>query len=383
MPPDNPSLTARIDYNRHHPGATAPATRHILDVFHGQIQAGLHPGAQLVVLHQGLPLVDVAAGQAQRRRPQPVRPETVFLTFSVTKAFTAACIHRLLEEGRLAWDEPVASYWPEFGRNHKHTITLRQVLCHQAGLPTRGMYAFLPLWPFPSLSARAIAAVRPQYPPGSLTAYHLLNYGFILGEIIRRVSGQPPEQYLSDTFLTPLGLTHTWLGWPRGRDWQRAGIYAGDPGQRTPVRLFNLPLIRRTPQAAATLHSTARELAIFYQMLLNGGLYAGQRFLRPETIADALRLAYDGKDYTMGARMRWASGFHLGGTYNRGVATGSGMGQASTQRTFGHFGHNSCMAWADPDAQIVVAFTVNQLLDRVPSAARWQAISDAVWAAAA
>jgi CubicO group peptidase (beta-lactamase class C family) len=379
----NPTLNIPIAFNRPHPLAATPTVQAIRDVFEEQITRGLHPGAQLVVLLEGLPLVDLAAGLTHRAGKRPVTPETIFLTFSVTKAFTAACIHRLVQDGKLAWDEPLATYWPAFGRNGKAAITLRHVMLHQAGLPMRGARTFFALWPFPRVVGSAIAAARPQFPPGERTAYHALNYGYILGELIRRVSGRPPEEYLYNTFLAPLGLTHTWLGWRRGWRWQRAGLSSGSEEQRPAALLFNLPFIRYTPQAAATLHSTARDMAIFYQMLLNGGQYAGQRLLEAATINQALELVTDGRDETMGARMRWALGYHLGGTYNRGVAVGSGMGQRSSQRTFGHFGHNSCMAWADRDAQLVVAFTVNQLLDRVPSAARWQAISDAVWAVVA
>lgn len=377
----NPSFNTPINFNQRHPQAASPAVQAIQDVFQEQITRGLHPGAQLVVLHEGLPLLDLAGGVTQRDGNRLVTPETVFFTFSVTKSFTAACIHRLVQDGKLAWDEPLATYWPAFGRNGKSTVTLRHVMLHQAGLPTRGLYPFLLLWPFPRLVGRAVAAAHPQLPAGERTAYHALNYGYILGELIRRVSGQPPERYLYDAFLAPLGLTHTWLGWRRGWAWERAGLSSGSETQRPVALLFNLPFIRYTPQAAATLHSTAREMAIFYQMLLNEGQYARQRLLDAATVNHALELVYDGRDETMGARMRWALGYHLGGTYNRGVAVGSGMGQRSTQHTFGHFGHNSCMAWADRDAQVVVAFTVNQLLDRIPSAARWQAISDAVWAA--
>lgn len=377
----NPTFNTPIDFNQRQLVAASPAVQAIQDVFQEQIARGLHPGAQLVVLHQGRPLLDLAAGVTQRDSARPVTPETVFLTFSVTKAFTAACIHRLVQDGKLAWDEPLATYWPAFGRNGKSAATLRHVMLHRAGLPTRGFYPFLLLWPFPRLVGRAIAAARPQFPAGERTAYHPLNYGYILGELIRRVSGQAPERYLDSTFLAPLGLTHTWLGWRRGWQWQRAGLSSGSETQRPAALLFNLPFIRNTPQGAATLHSTARELAIFYQMLLNEGQYAGLRLLEAATVRQAVQLVTDGRDETMGARMRWALGYHLGGTYNRGVAVGSGMGQRSSQQTFGHFGHNSCMAWADRDAQIVVAFTVNQLLDRIPSAARWQAISDAVWAA--
>ena len=144
---------------------------------------------------------------------------------------------------------------------------------------------------------------------------------------------------------------------------------------------FNLPAIRAAVVPAATLHSNAREIAIFYQMLVNGGKYAGRRYVQPETIAAATSLGYEGYDATIGLHVRWAHGFHLGGVIPANNVPDHGMGKGSTVRTFGHFGQASCMAWADPDADIVVVFLCNRLLDRPSVLARYQEISDAVWEA--
>jgi CubicO group peptidase (beta-lactamase class C family) len=145
------------------------------------------------------------------------------------------------------------------------------------------------------------------------------------------------------------------------------------------VQAFNVPIVRGAIIPAASLNSTARDLATFYQMLLNSGRYAGQQFLRTETITAATRLGYEGMDETIKYPVRWAHGFSLGGKLNVNPDEVCGMGQKSTIHTFGHFGMASSMAWADPDADITVAFTCNRLIEDKQANLRWQELSDAVW----
>lgn len=379
-PLTNPSLITPITFTT---PAADPAWNEVRQLFGQQIAAGLHPGAQLVVLHHGQVVVDEAAGIAQRRAATPVTPDTLFMTLSVTKAFTAVCVHKLIEDGRLELDAPVATYWPAFGRRGKAEVTLRQVLTHQAGLPQRGLYAHIPLWPFWPLVTRAVAVSRLEHPPGRHIAYHPMNFGFILGEVVRRVTGQALARYLATTFLEPLGLRHTSLGLPRRPAYPVAGLYSDDPRQRMVAALFGARIIRRAPLPAASLHSTARDIAIFYQMLLNEGMYAGRHYLQPTTLAAATQIAAEGRDRTLGIRMRWGLGLHLGGNLNPKSPVGNGMGWGSSAASFGHFGHNSSMTWADRRAQLVVVFLANQLRNRLESAQRWQALSDAIWDAAA
>lgn len=363
-------------------GMSQAGVRRIEEVFEEQLDRGLHPGAQLVVLRHGQVVVDLAAGLADVRRKIPVTHDTPFLTWSCTKPFTGMCVHRLIEEGKVEWDAPVARYWPEFGCKGKESATIRHVFLHQAGIPRRGIYTQFLLWSNWERVTRNVAGLPAEFPPGSRTAYHLVNYGFILGEVVRRVTGQPIQDYLRQTFLEPLGMRNSWLGLPANERPRAARLYC-DPSQRLAVLAFRWWRVRGAVMPAATLHSTARDLAIFYQMLLNGGLYASRRYVQPETIAAATTLGYEGYDETLGLHVRWAHGFELGGDI---PANGSAMGReasckgkGSTPRTFGHNGQASCMTWADPDAGVVVAFVCNRLLNDADSLARWKAISDAVW----
>jgi CubicO group peptidase (beta-lactamase class C family) len=285
----NPTVTVPITYGHEVAPSTAgmseAGVRQIVEVFEGQLARGLHPGAQLVVLRHGQVVVDRAAGLANVRRSVPVMPDTPFLTFSCTKPFAGMCVHKLIEEGKVEWDAPVARYWPEFGCKGKETVTIRQTFLHQAGIPARGIYIQFLLWPSWRLVTRNVAGLPAEFLPGTKTAYHLVNAGFILGEVVRRVTGMPIQDYLRRTYFEPLGTRNSWLGLPRSESARAARLYCGSPDQRPAVLAFNLPPIRRAVVPAATLNSTARDMAVFYQMLINRGQYAGRRYLRPETVA--------------------------------------------------------------------------------------------------
>jgi CubicO group peptidase (beta-lactamase class C family) len=336
---------------------------------------------------------DFAAGVARQRgnpiilQPWEAMPKGVFglwlscrekefIYYNNKMPLTLICVHHLIEQGKLEWDAPIAAYWPEFGCRGKEKATIRHTLLQQAGIPSRGMYAQVPLWPNWRLVTKNVAGTKAEFEPGSKTAYHFVNYGFILGEVVRRISGKPIDQYLAEFFFKPLGLKDSYLGLPSGEHYRAVKLHAGHRDQLGTVFVFNLPIIRTAVIPAATLHSSARDMAVFFQMLLNQGEYAGQRLLHRETIAAATASGYEGYDATVGKRVRWAYGFHLGGPE---LIYGRGMGKKSTVRTFGFFGQRSSMVWADPDTNIVVVLTHNRLLSTDESRVRWQLLSDAVW----
>ncbi|MBA3533565.1 MAG: beta-lactamase family protein [Ardenticatenales bacterium] len=353
----------------------------LVALFEQQVAEELHPGAQLVVLRHGQVVVDRAIGLADVKKKRPVTPDTPFLTFSVTKPIAGICLHRLIEEGKVAMDAPIATYWPEFGKAGKEEATIRHAFLHQAGIPTRGLNLQVLHWTSWARVTRNVAGLTAEYSPGSQIAYHLVNYGFIVGEVVRRVSGMPIDAYLRENFLEPMGLRNSWLGIPRHELARAARLYCGHPQQRNATILFSFPFIRGAVIPAATFNSTAREVAIFFQMMLNEGHYAGRRYLEPETLATATSLGAEGHDGIIGGVRRWGYGFELGGA-NPAIGLEPhevGMGKKSSLRTFGHFGNATCMAWADWDTGLVVTFTCNRLLSSSDSRKRWRALSDAVW----
>jgi CubicO group peptidase (beta-lactamase class C family) len=328
--------------------------------------------AQLCVLLDGQVVLDRAIG---------CRPDALFWLFSASKPFVALLVHLLAERGELSLDDPVAQYWPQFASAGKADVTVRQVLQHRSGLPVARSRVLDALamtdW---QRSVQHIEQASVAWPPGQVPAYHYISYGFILGELVRRVSGTGVAEFLAAEFLRPLGLRDTYLGLP-GELWPR----------HVPIRGRGLPGLvsqafvnrRQTREAvipAAGVSATARDLARFYQALLRGGELGGVRVLQAATVQEARRPSSDGEtDRFLLLPMRWSQGFQLGGPGPGGV-TGP-MGRLSSPLTFGHNGSNCCIVWADPDRDLVVAY-LTDILSAGPEGARHQAeVSDAIIAA--
>lgn len=348
-------------------------------VFDQQIHEGLHHGAQLVVHRHGDMLIDLSAGYSGKSKKIPITPETNFLTFSLTKPYTSVCIFKLIEGKEINLDDPVGYYWPEFSCRGKEDMTIKQVLLHQSGLPkNRLVYQILntPNW---KKIVDDLAKQKPNFPPGTKTAYQLLNYGFILGEIIQRVTGTPLDEYLRDEFLDPLGLTRTTMKIVDFKNEQFTPLSSGTLDHQVVAWIFNAERIRGSLIPAVSLHSTAREMAIFYQMLLNNGEYGGQRFLEPETVKLATSLGFEGFDESLGRKTRWGYGFFLGGDHELHPEYTDGMGKGSSLETFGHYGQRNSMVWADRRAGLVVVFLCNRFLSSNDNKLRLQQISNAIW----
>jgi CubicO group peptidase (beta-lactamase class C family) len=170
-------------------------------------------GAACAVYRDGRPVVDVWAGLADPAAGRPWREDTVQLVFSATKGITAACVNLLVERGVLGLDAPIATYWPEFAAAGKEAIPLRWALCHKAGvaaldaeLTLADVLAWHPV-------TAAVAAQAPNWEPGTAHGYHMRTFGWLLGEIVRRVDGRSIGRFLADEIARPLGLD-CWIGVP-------------------------------------------------------------------------------------------------------------------------------------------------------------------------
>ena len=334
--------------------------------------------AQLCVLRHGRVVVDVAVNCA---------PNALFWIFSASKPLTALLVHLLAERGALRLDGPVAAHWPEFARHGKQSITVRQVLAHRAGLPVaQGLVRDALVITDWQRSIRHLERARPTYPPGEVPAYHMVSYGFLLGELVRRISGEPVERFLRDEFLTPLGLRDTYLGLPARRAdrrsdelWERhVPIVGRGATERAVAVAANRRSFRAAVIPAAGISTTARDLARFYQALLLGGELDGVRVLRPETIEAARQPSSDGEiDRVIGLPIRWSYGFQLGGQSDERRSPNP-MGLLSDRRTFGHNGSNLCLGWADPTRQLVMVYLTDRLAARHVNAPHQAAVSDAI-----
>jgi CubicO group peptidase (beta-lactamase class C family) len=329
--------------------------------------------AQVCVLHDGQVVLDRAFGCA---------PDGLFLLFSAGKPFTAVLAHLLAERGLLRLDDPVAAYWPRFGAHGKDTITVRQVLQHRSGVPVaRSLVRDAVTAIDWNRSVRALERAEPRWPPGQVPAYHVLSFGFILGEVIQRVTGTDLPAVLREHLLDPLGLEDTYLGLPSAQWPRHVPVRAYGRGPRMRAAVFNRRRVRQAVIPAATVSSTARDLARFYQFLLSAA-GAGEHLLEPATIAAAIRPSSDGEvDGFLHLPIRWSQGFQLGGT-GPDPARPRPMGRSSSRDTFGHNGSNCCLGWADPHRGIVLAYLSDRLESGLEGSPHLSDVSDAVLAAA-
>ena len=227
-------------------------------------------------------------------------------------------------------------------------------------------------------SLRNIERASPRWPPGQVPAYQAIIFGFILGEVIQRVTGTPLPEPLADEFLRPLGLADTYLGLPR-RFWDRhVPVQARGAGGWITRSQVNRRTTRRAVIPSAGISTTATDLARFYQALLNGGELDGVRILDPATVDEARRPAGPPDlDRVIKLHVRWAHGFQLGNPASSSVRPHP-MGGLADLNSFGHNGSNCCLAWADPSRQLAFAYLTSVVPSSREGARHISAVSDAV-----
>jgi CubicO group peptidase (beta-lactamase class C family) len=335
--------------------------------------------AQICVLRDGKVVLD---------RSFECAPGSLFWIFSASKPFMTMLVFILAEKGQLRLDDPVAKYWPEFGRNGKSAITIRDVLQHRSGVPVAGSVLgdaiCMTNW---NRSVRRIEHARPSKQASGGPVYQILTYGFILGELAHRVTGIELPKLLAAEILGPLGMKDTFLGLPF-KEWNRhvpVQIRPISRALRLPGRLVQMALNRRATRSAvvpaAGISTTARDLAVFYQMLLQEGECNGVRLLQPAGIRQATAPSSPCQwDRYARAPLRWAHGFQLGGP-RPDPAFASAMGRLSTERTFGHNGSNCCIGWADPDRKLVFVYLTNLLTSIEKNGQHMADVSDAIHSA--
>jgi CubicO group peptidase (beta-lactamase class C family) len=338
-------------------------------------------GAAVCIYHRGECVVD-AWGGVRNESGEPWAADTLAMSYSTTKGVVATQILALVDQGLLDYEDPVAKHWPEFAEAGKERITLRHLLSHQAGLhPMRTLidHAERMLdWDF--MTAR-LAAARPTFEPGSRSGYHGLTFGWLVGELVRRVTRGTVNAALQTTLAGPLGLDGAFIGAPPEARARLAGLLSTE--ERTPRGVSVSSILVRTawsmlgidrrhlkdallPRGFRELVAseklldaevpalngvfTARSLARMYAALSEGGELEGKRFFSRKTIERATQIQSRKLDAVVGFPMRWRLGYHMVGT-NRGILPNA----------FGHFGYGGSGAWADPDRRLAVALTLNRV----------------------
>jgi len=276
-------------------------------------QTGLHPAAALCVRRHGKVLIDRAIGHTRGNAPGdpidgpkvPVRHDTLFNLFSASKAVTAMLMHLLDERGILRLDDRVAEYIPEFGRCGKEGLTIRHVLVHRAGVPVMAGAKMAPaLLANPQRVLELLCDARPFHVPGRRVAYHALTGGYILAEVIRRVTGRDVRQVLREEVREPLGLRAFDYGVPRERICEVAeNAFTGVPPvpplswmvQRAigldlaeAATLTNDAVFLQAVVPSGNIVCTANEASRFFQLLLEGGELDGVRVFDRRTILRAV-----------------------------------------------------------------------------------------------
>lgn len=328
--------------------------------------------AQLCVLRHG----EVVLNQAVN-----CSPDGLFWMFSTSKPYTTMLVHLMAERGVIDLDDRVATYWPEFGRHGKDRITIRQVLQHRTGFSTAGSRVRDILsctdW---QQATRSIEETRPRREAGGDPSYQFLIFGFILGEVLQRVTSRPFRDLMHAELITPLGVRDTHLGlgpeeWPR-----HVPVVFRHAGGTIAAGGINRYRTRQAVMPSAGMSATAYDVARFYQMLLDDGRVGTRRLIKPETILAARTPSSRGElDRFCRARIPWSYGFQLGG--DRGPGGVPPFGYRSTQNTFGHNGSNCCVAWADPDRDLAFAYLTNLRVRRSVDMAHLAAVADQVFAA--
>lgn len=399
------------------PALTADDVERLEAVFERHLDVGLHHGAQLAVYVDGDLRVNLAGG---RTGPdgEATTPDSRHLLFSCTKPFVGAVVHQLVEAERLAYDDRLVEYWPTFADEGepKAEITVRQVLCHTAGIPVGELDAKPWLWDDWDEVVAAMEAIDPLFEPGTKPAYHSLNFGWLLGELIRRITGDPVGDVVAERVFDPLGMDRTAIGLdegdPREEDAGEGDAGEGealeedaregdadadadpvatltgfeafdrcrDPGEGVGMTapqyadVFNDPQVHRAMVPAATGIGTARDVARFYACLANGGTLDGADLLAPETVDHMTQThAETDDDGTISRPARYGLGVWTGGLAN------DMFGTVSSERQFGHAGLGSCFGWADPRDDVAFAYVTNGIREEsFEHPARVNALTDAV-----
>jgi CubicO group peptidase (beta-lactamase class C family) len=336
-------------------------------------RGGLHPAIALCVRRRGEVVLDRAIGHLRGNAPGDpreapktlVRHDSLFNFFSASKAVTAMVIHLLDERRMLHLDDAVVEYFPEFGKHGKDGVTIRQILTHRAGIPAvRDVPVDVELLTDPQRLLAILCEAKPVSVPGRRLAYHALTGGFVLGEVVRRVTGRDLRRVLREDILGPLGFATFDYGVPAARVGEVAvnaftGLPAFPPqswaleralglGVREATEMSNDPRYLTGIVPSGNVIGTANEASRFFQLLLEEGELGGVRVFDRRAVRRAVReQSYLEFDWFLGMPVRYAMGFMLGA--DRFTPYGPRTGRA-----FGHLGFTNVIAWADPAREISV-----------------------------
>ncbi|MSO76039.1 MAG: class A beta-lactamase-related serine hydrolase [Alphaproteobacteria bacterium] len=342
-------------------GLHAPALARLGQLIDRHIAEGRYPGAQIAVARHGKLALFRSFGQARIETPAAAaKDDTLWLLFSNTKVIASAGIWALAEEGALRFGDRVADHIPEFAANGKGDITIIELLSHRGGFPSQEVPPAG--WSDHGLARKAVANFTLEWTPGSRLQYHGRSAHWVAAMLIEAVAKVDFRDYLRSRVIEPLGLgRELFVGLPESQHGRAADMHEPGPdGKQMPLADQNAAQFRLAGVPSSGGYATARAMAAFYQMLVNGGTLAGHRIFAPRTIEYVTRnFTGDMVDQYMGMPMHRGLGPHLRGTTDNI----RGLGALAAPRTFGHGGVGSSYCWGDPDSGVSFAYISNS---RVP-----------------
>lgn len=347
----------------------------VADVFAANFAEFDELGAAVTVFVDGREVVNLWGGVADQHTGRAWQQDTVVPVFSCAKGIVSVCAHLLAQQGRLDLDAPVATYWPEFARGGKESITPRMVLGHRAGLPVLDAspaFAEITAW---TPVVRAIEEQEPLWAPGETYEYHAHVFGFLLGEVIRRITGLTPGAHFREAVADKLGL-RTWIGLPERERGSLARLVeaSGRPPMPGPESMltrmvtmngafvfpgvdvphgWNDPALLGAEIPGAGAVSSAHGLAALYAAAATG-VDGSERLLSRETVTDAVREQSGGTSwlgFDMG--VRWGSGFLLDAPDFR---------PALGPRSFANDGAGGQFAFGDDEFGVGFAYVANKMI---------------------
>lgn len=388
-------------------GTVAPGFEPVADQFLENFRTHGELGANVCVTHLGDTVLDLWGGIRNERSSEPWEKDTVVTVFSSTKGVTALCINMAIDRGILDLNTPIAEYWPEFGQNGKETATLAMALDHSLGVPhvrdkvrPGGFYD----WDY---IVSLVAKQEPFWEPGTRNGYHAVTFGWILGEVLRRVTGKTLGTWMREELGEPLDADF-WIGLPEEHEERVARLSQRKPKTTDPQSKF-LQKILSDPTSPSHLFvantggadansrehhacempagngiGNGRSLARLYMPFSNGGVANGRRYISQVQISRMSQVAMaTHEDATLMIPTRFGLGF-MKSTDNRGLVSGQNVPMEScilSGAAFGHVGMGGSLGFADPEAGISFGYAMNRMGLGILLNERGQGLVDATYRA--
>ncbi len=381
-------------------GSCDPKFAHLKEEFERSFAERGEVGASVCLSVNGQTAVDLWGGMANPETNDPWTEDTISIVFSCSKAATALCAHILIDRGLLKLDAPVAEYWPEFARHGKEKTTVRMMLNHESAVPTLadpvkpGGFAD---WNY---MAQRMADEPAWWEPGTRNGYHMINFGWTVGELVRRVSGKSLGTFYRDEVAAKTGARF-WLGLPESEPVHIAPIRPYAPKAGDVPSEFTLALMTdpnslqhksflntggwdfnvRKNQAAEIgggggLSNARGQVAMYTPLAVNdGSLVSKDRVAAMSMVTTATQ-----RDATLLIPTRFASGF-MKSMDNRGGGFGPGTSALLGERAFGHVGAGGSIGFADPECGLAFSYTMNQMGNGLLLNERCQSLIDAAYRA--